>query len=594
MKVKLPFGRRLNMSLEKTKETPDVINRAQELLKKYMDYMTPIHEKMIENEQWYKSRHWEYIRNQKYKDDPEPTTAFVLSTVLQKHADAMDYYPKPNLLPRAADDTDEAKRLSEIIPVELEWNDFYDTWDKVWYDKLKLGSGIYGVLFDPNANNGIGGNVIKSIDPINFYCDPFVSKLSDSKGVFISALIDKEDFAAQFPDNSIERAGKLFEPKNYLSGSKRDTTEMILVIDYYYLKANDNGEVTVQFLKFAGDEKLYWSEEDENYSQGYYAIDQYPFEIDCLYPEKDNIFGFGIIDVIKSPQIYVDKLDQIILANTFAHSRSRFFATPNAGINEEDLLDPSKPIVKVSSLREEVIREWKIEPTAVGVYNHRQEKIQELKDISSTNEFSRGETGGGVTAAQAIVALQKASGKTSRAMISKSYSVFGKVIYIYIELMRQFYDVPREYRIDDKGQGVGYRFEPFDNANIQPQVVEQFEGENGPETKYRKPVFDIKVEAEKKDPFSQAAQNEMAKELYAAGMFHPQNAIPAQVAINMMMFEDKDNVLEQIKENDQMMQMVQQMQMENQKLKAIVQGVTGQDLGVDMGGMNGNGNNQQM
>lgn len=584
------------MTLEKTRVTADIVKQAQELLKKYMDYMEPIHTKMIEDEQWYKSRHWDYIRNDKFKDDPEPTTAFVLSTIENKHADAMDYYPTCNLNPRDPNDVEESKRLSEIIPVELEWNDFYDTWDRCWYDKLKLGAGIYATLFDPNGNGGIGSNVIKSIDPLRFYCNPHISKLSESKGVFVVELMDRDDFKRQFPNADVNRAGKLFEPKQYITDKQQDTADQILVIDYYYLAVNSEGETVNHYLKFAGDEKLYWSEETVDYADGYYKLDQYPFEIDCLYPEKDNIFGFGVIDVVKNPQIYIDKLDQIILSNTAAHSRKRFFVTESFGANEDDMLDPSKPFIKVNTLNENAFKEFKVEPTDQYVYNHRQTKVDELKDTSSTNEFSRGETGGGVTAAQAIALLQKANGKTSRAMIAKSYSVFSKVIYINIELMRQFYDIPRQYRVNDESLEAGYRFEQFDNSRLQPQVIdESIDMETGePIRKYRKPVFDIKVSAEKQDPFSQAAQNAEAKELYNMGFFNPQRAMEAQVALDMMQFEGIDKVRKAVQDNNMVMQMLQQLQMENQKLKMIVQAKTGQDLGVDMGAMNGNGGNQQV
>lgn len=567
------------MTVEKTVTTPDIVKEAQELIKKYMEYMDPIHERMIKNEEWYKLRHWNEMRNQKYSGDPEPTTAFLLSTIENKHADAMDFYPKAHFKPRHADDVEEAKRLSELVPVELEWNDFYDTWSKAWDNKLRIGCGIYAELFDPEGNNGIGASITKSIDPINFYCDPFVADLKMSKGVFITELMDNDEFLSKYPEASQTRASKLFEPKHYIAETTRDTADMTLIIDYYYLKKNESGQTVVHYLKFAGDEKLYWSEESEDYQNGYYEMDQYPFELDVLYEEKDNIFGFGMIDVVKSPQIYIDKLDQIILTNTLAHSRKRFFFKESAGISEEDMLDPSKVFIKVNNLGEEHIREWEVRPTDQGVYSHRKEKIAELKEISSTTEFSRGETGGGVTAAQAIAMLQKASGKTSRVMIAKSYQVFSKVMYLKIENFRQFYDVPRQFRVDDTAEPEGFRFSEFDNKNLQYQPMDALKNE---EVKYRKPVFDIRVEPERQDPFSQAAQNELAKELYQLGIFTPEFAVQAEIALNLMNFEGRDQVIEKVKQNNQMVQVIQTLQKQNFEMKMVIQGLTGKNMGVQM------------
>jgi hypothetical protein len=581
------FGRSITM--EKTRETPDIVKQAQELLEKYRTLMTPYQERWIANEEWYKLRHWELIRNTKFEGEAEPTTAMLFSAIIQKHADAMDFYPKPNILPREMDDLGEAKRLSEIIPVELEWNDYLDVWSDGWYDKLKLGAFIQGVFFDKNGANGIGANTIKHIDALRLYCDPTVKKIKDSKGVFIVELIERDDFVQAYPDADPHRAGKLFEPKFYnTDANKKDTADMILVIDYYYMKRNSTNELVVHLLKFAGDEKLYWSEEDPDNAEGFYQVDQYPIEIDVLYQEKDNVFGFGMIDVIKNPQTYIDKLDSIILGNTFKHSRKRFFVSDEAGISLEDYTDPSKEFVRVEGLiRADMLKEIDVKPTDSGVYVHRQNKIQELKDVSSTNEFSRGESGGGVTAAQAIALLQKASGKTSRSMIQSAYSSFSKIVYIYIELMRQFYDLPRTFRIDDPQEPEGFRFENYTNENLQPQPVgiSSMDEEGQPTQRYRKPIFDIKVTAEKQDPFSQEAHNERIIAMFQQGMFAPQRAPEAEIALEQMNIEGKDQMIEKVKQNNQLYMLAQQIPMlqeENMKLKMIVQKTTGKDLGVQM------------
>lgn len=576
------FGRQVDIKVSKDKKSQSIVSDAQDMLRKYISYCKPYHQRMIENEEWYKARHWPRIRNEKFKDDPEPTTAYILSTVANKHADAMDYYPKPNIRPRSAKDVAEAQKLSEIMPVELEYNDFYDAWWHVWHNKLTLGVGIYSVLFDPFANDGLGSNTINSIDPLSFICDPFVEDINKSKWVFTFELMTMEDFERSYPDSDAASANKFFEPEKYAQLAGRDTADMVLVIDGYYLETNDAGKKGVHLLKFAGDQVLYWSKEDANATDGFYTCDIYPFLLDTMYYEKGNIFGFGLIDVVKSPQIYIDKLDQIILANAFAHSRKRHAVPRSANVNKDQWLDPSQSMVEYDGNFQELV-EIKTEPTHAAVFNHRTQKIDELKDTSSANEFSRGESGGGVTAAQAIVALQKASGKTSRASIQKSYNVFSKVIYVYIEHMRQFYDMPRDYRISDKTVQGGMRFESYDNAGLLPQPLNELAVEGMEQ--YRKPIFDILVEPEKRDPFSEQAHNELAKELYGAGVFNPEQYLPATVLLSMMEFDGKERIEEMLKENSQIQQqlmMGQMAVMENQKLKMIVQTLTGQDLGVQV------------
>ena len=52
-----------------------------------------------------------------------------------------------------------------------------------------------------------------------------------------------------------------------------------------------------------------------------------------------------------------------------------------------------------------------------------------------------------LTAASAIAALQEAGSKLSRDMLKSSYRSFAKECYFIIDLMRQFYDESRVYRI---------------------------------------------------------------------------------------------------------------------------------------------------
>ena len=79
----------------------------------------------------------------------------------------------------------------------------------------------------------------------------------------------------------------------------------------------------------------------------------------------------------------------------------------------------------------------------------------------------------------------------------------------------------------------------------------------------RKPYFDIKVDAQKASPFSRAAQNELALQLYSAGFFAPEYSTAASVAVEMMQFEGKDTIQQKISQNGTLLQ-------ENTQLKQYV------------------------
>lgn len=130
-------------------------------------------------------------------------------------------------------------------------------------------------------------------------------------------------------------------------------------------------------------------------------------------------------------------------------------------------------------------------------------KIQELRETSGNNEASTGNTPSGVTAASAIAALQEAAGKTSRASTLSAYRAYSRMISQIIELIRQFYDLPRQFRITGTlGEDI---YVSYDNSEIKPKMQEEY----GINVGMKSPVFDIKVSAQRKNIYSKVQQNEL-------------------------------------------------------------------------------------
>ena len=201
-------------------------------------------------------------------------------------------------------------------------------------------------------------------------------------------------------------------------------------------------------------------------------------------------------------------------------------------------------------------------------------KIEEMKDTAANRDVNSGGAGGGVTAAAAIAALQEAGNKVSRDMIGTSYRAHVAVCKLVLELMRQFYDESRSFRITGSDPG-SYEFMDFDNERLRDQAIGR--SADG-ETLYRRPVFDLKVNAQKRNPFSRMEQNERAKELYALGFFNPERAQEAMGALEMMDFEGIDKVREQVQKGDTLLNMCRQLSGQVEQLAAVVGQLTGQPV----------------
>lgn len=561
------------------------VQKAQQILQKYKDAKASLESRIVENERWYKIRHWEVVGAQQtgHKNDPRPTSAWLFNSLANKHADFMDNYPEPNVLPREEGDKPHAKQLSEIMPVILERNEFEQTYnDAAWY-KLKQGTCCYGIFWNNRLENGLGDIDIKQIDLLNVFWEAGIKDIQKSRNVFTVELVDKDLLEGQYPFLEGKLASNTFDVKQYIHDENIDVSDKCAVVDWYY-KAWDGSREVLHYCKFVADEVLYASENDPSYAdRGFYDHAKYPFVFDTLFTIEDSPCGFGYVDIMKDPQMYIDKLNQIIIKNAFMAGKKRWFVKQNCSINVDQFADWDKDFVEVAgNLSEDNLREFTVNPLPNFIVEHLQMKIDELKETSGNRDFSQGGTSSGVTAASAIAALQEAGSKLSRDMIKTSYRAFQQINYIVLELIRQFYDEMRSFRIT--GENGADRYVQFDNRNIREQmVVDPITGE----TDFRRPVFDIKITSQKQSPFNKIAQNELAKELYSMGAFNPQMADQALLMLDMMDFEQKDLVVQKVQQNGTLMQMVQNLTMVAVKLATIVDQQNGTNTAAEIGAILG-------
>ena len=89
------------------------ISEAMAILEKYKSTKASLDKRIIDNEEWYKLGHWKQYGNRVMEGKRAPSTGWLFNSIANKHADAMDNYPEPNVLPRAQDDEETARLLSD-------------------------------------------------------------------------------------------------------------------------------------------------------------------------------------------------------------------------------------------------------------------------------------------------------------------------------------------------------------------------------------------------------------------------------------------------------------------------------------------------
>lgn len=536
------------------------LRRFVEILEKYKTGKVQTEKRIVSSENWWKLRnrteeaHDSNTEAKGYKSQ----SAWLHNVIVSKHADAMEAYPEPNILPREKDDVEEAQRLSAIIPCVFEQNNFEETYSNVMWQKMKTGTGVYKVFWDKDKLNGLGDIGIEKVNLLNIYWEPGVTDIQHSRFFFHTELRDKDALIERYPQLQGKLKSEGFVSTKFLYDENLDTSDKATVIDVYYHKMV-NGVKTLQYCRFVDDEVLYATENDTQPTTdemgnaikkpmaitGLYDHGKYPYVFDALYPIEGSPCGYGYVDLCRNPQTEIDLLNTAFVKNARVGAVPRYFSRIDGNVNEEQFLDMDKPIVHVQGSVDDAsmrrIEHNSLDGNYIAVLDR---IIEELRQTSGNTEAATGQAPSGVTAASGIAALQEASGKGSRDSTKSSYRSYSQLVDFSIELIRQFYTLPRQFRI--LGENGAVEFTEYSNTGLQPQ----HQGTDmGMDMGYRLPVFDIKVSAQKKNVYTKVAQNELALQFFQLGFFNPQMTDQTMMCLKMMDFDGKDIIMQEVSKN---------------------------------------------
>lgn len=544
------------------------VRQAARILRKYRAGKAHLEQRIIDDEQFWKLRHWEQMDKRREGGnpaDPRPTSGWLVNCILSKHADAMDCYPEPTVLPREPDDRDEAYKLTRILPVILKNNRFKRTYSSAWWYKLKSGCAVYGVFWDGSKLGGLGDIDIRRMDVLNLFWEPGITDIQESANVFSTELVDNETLLRRYPQLEGKLGGGDGFVSRYLYDDTVDTSDKSTVVDWYY-HTEHKGRNVLQYCKFCGETVLFATENEPEWRErGWYDHGRYPFVFDVLFPEEGTPCGYGYVDLCKSPQKQIDLMNQAILKNTLAAATPRFFIRSDGAVNENEYADWTRPFVHTNgNLGADSIAPIHtagLDSVYVAIL---QSKIAEMKETAGNRDVANGGTASGVTAATAIAALQESSGKLSRNMIDDGYEAFADVMTLCIELIRQFYDAPRRFRLLGEGEFITYNA-----AGLQPRALD--EG-------YRVPAFDLEISAQQESPYKTMEHNQLALQLFGMGFFRPDLSDQALRCLTLMEFKNKDAMVAAIRAGAQQAQEAETLRAQLLQLAGIVDQLKGSQL----------------
>ena len=530
------------------------------VLQSYQSGKAATDRRIVSSENWWKLRNSaeEAGETDVVKNGFASRSGWLHNVIVSKHADAMDAYPEPRILPREEDDGAEAEMLSAIIPCVLEQNRFEETYDEAMWRKMKSGTAVYKIFWDREKLNGLGDISVECVNLLNLFWEPGLSDIQKSRYFFHTELCDVDVLRERYPEllgNGVKGDG--FMTARFLYDDCVGTENKATVVEVYYHK-NVEGKNTLQYVKFVGDTVLFATEnETEEQTDalgrtrpplsvtGLYDHGLYPYVFDSLFPIEGSPCGYGYVDICRNPQTEIDMLKTCFVRNARVGSVPRYFSRGDGTVNEEEFLDLEAPIVhSAGGIDENALRPIAHQTLDRSYLDLLKWDVNELRETSGNTETASGNLSNGVTAAAAIAALQEASGKGSRDSTLSSYRAYARLIELCIELIRQFYQMPRAFRI--LGQSGVQTFVSYANGGLRPvcQGVEF-----GQDMGLRLPVFDVKIFARKKDSYSRVAQNELAMQLFEKGFFDPANAKQALSCLSLMSFDGREAIMRAIAEN---------------------------------------------
>lgn len=516
------------MRRNQTEEKQRLSDEAYELFREFRSAYTGEWQRLQNCERMYRGDHWHDVPLRD-PNEPRPVTPVIQSTVENISAELMDRIPEAVIAPETPEDAQIARVLEAVIRQNHDAGGYAREYRRIVHDLLVSGYAVQEVGFDPAACGGLGSAFVRHVDARSILFDPAATDLQDGRAVFKIGLRTRAFMEQHFPEHAAFLTDDAFRSTDaaeddVLQADRRDT---LLLIEYWRREYDAaSGRSRVHMAQLCAGRVLRDSRDTK--PEGYFAHGLYPFVLTPLFPRRGSCLGFGYVDLFEKQQRYADKLDQIVLKNALMASHNKLLVTEASGFDVEDLRDWSKDVHRGESLNGVTWFTTPALPAYLVDYIH---AIREsIKQESGANDFSRGQTTAGVTAASAIAALQEMSNKRARTVSRLLHEAFRDAVRMEIEVEREFSLFTRRVTVEIDGRRVPCTFESAMLLREAPGRV-------------LLPVeFYVSVKAQQETRTTAMSQNELALQMLQAGILRPEQAAA------MMVFDGKEQVLKELRE----------------------------------------------
>lgn len=474
-------------------------------------------------------------------------------------ADQMDNMPEALMLPETKELETVAEDLTDVVRFVLALNNYESLHRRRVEDCFTTGTSVTQVAWDPDMDGG-KGNVAVIRWPVEaFLWDPASECIQDARALFKVSWHPMSWFEQHYPDKYQKMGSDWSEYSDLGVPEKQEMDhpgdeDRAMLLEYWYRiydAKKRRYEINVAYL--AGGVLL------EN-SKNVYEHGMYPFVLDVYTPIEGLPVGDGLIQECAPMMRYVNRYASYIDMNLRMSSKGRLLVDRNAGLDKEALLDWETDVVEGDRIDPSALQWMQTQPFTGAATQQMLQLQTDIKQDSGQNQFTRGETAGGVTAASAISALQEAGGKITRLRTNVLNQGFKGIVEQIMWLISQYYDKNRTLFITGRDEQ--------QQREVDASPVHLFGVRRGQHLP--PPPYTVQVQVQRRNPLRQQAQNELFMQAYsmAAQAGAP---FPLSVLFRLLHVDGKERILPEIQAFENYQQQMQELVAQNQQLAASVQ-----------------------
>ncbi len=514
------------------------------------------------------------LLNDPYQDEAEPDGSFpdpptiqlqsLVSTFNNCVADQMDNMPEAILMPERAELQERADDLTDVVRYVLEDNNYETLHYRRVSDFIGTGTSVVQVVWDDDMDFGKGNIAVIRWPVEAFLWDPLAESLQDSRALMKVSWHPLSWFPAHFPEDGKYVASEEGEHNDVGvvvaqdTGDINDEEQRAMLIEYWYRKYDAKKRryiINVAYL--AGGALL-------AHAENVFAHGLYPFVVDAYAPVEGYPVGDGMVQQLAPMMRYINRYARYIDTNLRMSSKGRMLINRNAGIDKSVMADWSQDIIEADRVDSESYAWLQHTPFNGMVTNQMLQLQTDLKMDSGQNQFQRGETAGGVTAASAISALQEAGSKITRLRTAVLNHGFKQIVEHIMWLVYEFYGEGRMRMITGKNGRL---------REVDMSAMHLFGASAKAGTP---PPYTVQVQIQRRNPLRVQAQNELFMQAYSMAA-QAQQVFPLTLLFEMLTVDGKDRLMPILQQVDQATQMMQQLAEQNEALtqenEALQQGI---------------------